>query len=160
MKKALYFLVITISFIACTSTDKKGDGNGDNSNYIKDSIAQAERAKAMSDTANYTNMEWLDSTFLSMGNVNEGEQVEVSFRFKNTGEKPLVIANVTASCGCTVPETPQQPFAPGEEGVIKAKFDSKGRPGENRKHISVDANTNPSRSHDLEFVVVVKKENL
>lgn len=153
MKNIIFILSITTILLACTSTDKK---TGD-SNSKSDSTLQAEKAKIMSDTANYTSIQWLDSTFLSMGTVNEGAQVEVSFRFKNTGTKPLVIANVTASCGCTIPETPQQPFAPGEEGVIKAKFDSKGRPGENRKHISVDANTTPSRDHDLEFTVDVKK---
>ena len=153
MKKILFILSITTVLLACTTTDKK---SGDSSNN-SDSTLQAEKAKIMSDTANYTSIQWLDSTFLSMGTVNEGAQVEVSFRFKNTGTQPLVIANVTASCGCTIPETPQQPFAPGEEGVIKAKFDSKGRPGENRKHINVDANTTPSRDHDLEFTVDVKK---
>lgn len=153
MKKIIFILSITTVLLACTSTDKKsGDANSNS-----DSTIQAEKAKMMSDTANYTTLQWLDSTFLSMGTVNEGAQVEVSFRFKNTGTKPLVIANVTASCGCTIPETPQQPFAPGEEGVIKAKFDSKGRLGENRKHINVDANTTPSRDHDLEFTVDVKK---
>ena len=49
----------------------------------------------------------------------------------------------------------EKQLAPGEEGVTKAKFDSKGRPCENRKHISVDANTNPSRSHSLDFRVEV-----
>ncbi len=153
MKKAIFILCVTAGFFACTSSDKKSSDVGNN----PDSTMQAEKAEMMNDTANYTTLQWLDSTFLSMGTVNEGAQVEVSFRFKNTGNKPLVIANVTASCGCTIPETPQQPFAPGEEGVIKAKFDSKGRLGENRKHISVDANTTPSRAHDLEFTVDVKK---
>lgn len=153
MKKTIFILSIAAGLLSCTSTDKK---TGDTSNNA-DSLMQVEKAKLMSDTANYTNIQWLDSTFLSMGTVNEGAQVEVSFRFKNIGTKPLVIANVTASCGCTIPETPQQPFAPGEEGVIKAKFDSKGRVGEQRKHISVDANTTPSRAHDLEFTVDVKK---
>lgn len=153
MKKTIFILSIAVGLFACTSSDKK---SGDTTNNA-DSLMQVEKAKLMNDTANYTSILWLDSTFLSMGTVNEGAQVEVSFRFKNTGTKPLVIANVTASCGCTIPETPQQPFAPGEEGVIKAKFDSKGRTGEQRKHISVDANTTPSRSHDLEFTVDVKK---
>lgn len=153
MKNAIFILCVSAVLFACTSTDKN-PGEATNN---PDSLMQVEKAKLMSDTANYTSIQWLDSTFLSMGSVNEGAQVEVSFRFKNTGTKPLVIANVTASCGCTIPETPQQPFAPGEEGVIKAKFDSKGRLGENRKHINVDANTTPSRAHDLEFTVEVKK---
>jgi hypothetical protein len=152
MKRTFFFLFVAAGFVACTSADKK---TGESTNA--DSTMRAEKAKLMSDTANYTSIQWLDSTFLSMGTVNEGAQVEVSFRFKNTGNKPLVIADVTASCGCTIPETPQQPFAPGEEGTIKAKFNSEGRPGENRKHINVDANTSPSRSHELNFTVDVKK---
>lgn len=152
MNRAFFIVFISTCLLACTTSDKKA-GQSSNS----DSTLQAEKALMMSDTLNYTSLQWIDSTFLSMGTVNEGAQVEVSFRFKNIGNKPLVIANVTASCGCTIPETPQQPFAPGEEGVIKAKFDSQNRPGENRKHITVDANTNPSRTHDLEFTVDVKK---
>lgn len=154
MKKALFILLASAGLMACTSTDKKINDAGNPS----DSAVQAEKAKMMSDTANFTSIQWLDSTFLSMGTVNEGAQVEVSFRFKNAGDKPLVIASVTAGCGCTIPETPQQPFAPGEEGVIKATFDSKGRVGENRKNITVDANTTPFRTHGLEFTVNVKKD--
>lgn len=154
MKKALFFLVLSAGIIACTSTDKK---SGVVANA--DSALQADKAKMLDDTSNYTSIEWIDSTFISMGIVKEGAQVEVSYRFKNSGNKPLIIANVTASCGCTIPETPQQPFAPGEEGVIKAKFDSKNRLAMNRKHISVDANTKPSRSHELEFTVDVRKQD-
>ncbi len=153
MKKTLFILFAALGLMACTSTDKKSAESENKS----DSTLQAEKAKMMSDTANYTSLQWLDSTFLSMGTVKEGAQVEVSFRFKNTGNKPLVIASVTAGCGCTIPETPQQPFAPGEEGVIKATFDSKGRLGENRKNITVDANTATSRTHTLEFTVNVTK---
>lgn len=157
MKKYFFSIIFLTGLIACTSTDKRSTEEKEREAFIKDSTLEAEKIKAINDTANYTTIQWLDSTFLNMGTVNEGAMVEVSFRFKNTGDKPLVIANVSASCGCTVPEKPEQPFAPGEEGTIKAKFDSKNRPGENRKHISVDANTKPIRTHDLEFTVDVKK---
>ena len=155
MKQSLVATALAVLLFACKSADKKGDVTNEQEQRIQDSIRYAERQKVMNDTANYTSLTWLDSTFLDMGKVKEGQVVEVSYRFKNTGAKPLVILDVTASCGCTVPEKPEQPFAPGEEGVIKAKFDSKGRPGENRKHISVDANTYPSRSHSLDFRVEV-----
>ena len=82
--------------------------------------------------------------------------VEVSYRFKNAGDKNLVIANVSASCGCTVPEKPEKPFAPGEEGVIKAKFNSKGRSkGETRKDVFVTANTKPENLTQLSFRVEI-----
>lgn len=155
MKHLLVATALAGLLIACKSADKKDSSLSEKEKQVQDSILYAEKQKAMADTANYTTLTWLDSTYLDMGKVKEGQVVEVSYRFKNTGTKPLVIMDVTASCGCTVPEKPDQPFAPGEEGVIKAKFDSKGRPGENRKHISVDANTTPSRTHSLDFRVEV-----
>ena len=76
--------------------------------------------------------------------MKEGDNLNVSFRFKNTGSKPLVISNVTASCGCTVPEVPKKPYAPGKTGVIKASFNSAGKPNMQSKQVTVYANTNPA----------------
>jgi hypothetical protein len=139
------------AFYGCKTNDKKpGEG----------SIPVVEKQKALKDSANFTTVEWLDSTYKDLGKMVEGQQIEVSFRFRNTGEKNLIIADVTASCGCTVPEKPEKPFAPGEEGVIKAKFDSNGRPvGENRKEVYVTANTRPSVSQSLTFRVEITKKN-
>ncbi|HEX4877762.1 MAG TPA: DUF1573 domain-containing protein [Chitinophagaceae bacterium] len=155
MKKISLLLVIVAGVIACKSTDKKTDEEKMREAWIKDSTEQAEKMKVLNDSTNFTSIQWLDSVYMDMGKVKEGQVVEVSYRFKNTGTKPLVIVNVVASCGCTVPEKPEEPIAPGEEGVIKAKFDSNGRKGENRKHITVDANTSPVKTHDLEFRVEV-----
>ena len=155
MKKLFIVLAAGLSLAACTTSDKKPGDEKTKEALQKDSTLYAEKMKVMADTANYTTLQWLDSTFTDMGKVKEGKQVEVSYRFKNTGDKPLVIASVTASCGCTVPEKPEEPIAPGAEGRIKAKFDSNGRKGTNDKHISVDANTKPSRSLELSFRVEV-----
>jgi hypothetical protein len=84
----------------------------------------------------------------------EGTVVNVQFRFKNTGNKMLVITDVAASCGCTVPEKPEKPIAPGAEGVIKATFDSKNRIGTNHKVITVILNTE-NRTQQLVFDVEV-----
>ena len=65
----------------------------------------------------------------------------INFHFKNTGSKPLIIENVSASCGCTVPEKPNAPIAPGEEGLIKAEFNSAGRVGQASKNVTVTCNT-------------------
>jgi hypothetical protein len=121
-------------------------------------VTKEERDKALRDSANFTTVQWLDSTYKDMGKVKEGQQVEVAFRFKNTGTKNLVFNDVSASCGCTVPEKPEQAFAPGQEGVIKAKFDSKGKPvGETRKEVFVIANTKPEISQTLIFRVEITK---
>jgi len=94
----------------------------------------------MQDSANWTTIQWLDSV-QNFGKVTDGEKIVISFHFKNTGTKPLIISNVTAGCGCTVPEKPEAPIAPGEEGVIKAEFNSSGRVGMASKNVNVTCNT-------------------
>lgn len=78
-------------------------------------------------------------------------KVSCSFSFVNTGDKPLIITRVTASCGCTRPEFPLQPIAPGDSGKIKITYNAVGRPGSFDKNIMVYANTDPERT-----VLVVK----
>lgn len=110
------------------------------------------------DTANYTAIEWIDPVHQDLGKVNQGQVVEVTWRFKNAGPKPLIITNASASCGCTVADKPEEPIAPGEEGVIKAKFDSHDRENMQNKQVYVEANTKGSRTHQLDFSIdVVKK---
>ena len=144
--KKLLFVICVAGLFACQTADKKTGAV----------LTQEEKDKAARDSANFTTIEWLDSTVKDLGQIKEGQVVEVSYRFKNTGDKPLIIAGVSASCGCTVPEKPEKPIAPGREDVIKAKFDSKGRPkGENRKDVFVTANTKPQSSTQLSFKVVI-----
>jgi hypothetical protein len=80
------------------------------------------------------------------GKVIQGEKVTYSFNFKNTGKSDLIIAQVKASCGCTAPSYPKEPIKPGEEGVLKVTFDSKGRKGIQNKSITVLSNCQPSRN--------------
>ena len=155
MKKLLIVLATTGSLIACKTADKKSDEEKARDQYLKDSIGAVEKSRVLQDTLNFTSIQWLDSTYLNLGKVTKGKTVEVAFRFKNNGSKPLVITDVSPGCGCTVPEKPEKPFAPGEEGVIKAKFESKNQhEGENTKSITVIANTNPGASR-LTFRVEV-----
>ncbi|REE00586.1 DUF1573 domain-containing protein [Marinoscillum furvescens] len=77
------------------------------------------------------------------GEIKEGDVVEKIFKFKNTGEAPLIISSATASCGCTVPVWPKEPIGVGEEGEIKVRFDSKGKPGIQNKTVTITANTYP-----------------
>ena len=90
--------------------------------------------------------------------MKEGETLDVNFRFKNSGNKPLVISRVWAQCGCTVAETPQKPYGPGETGVIKASFNSTAKPGLNSKDVYLTANTNPANT-TLTFRVDVKAKS-
>ena len=147
MKATWVVLVSLVAVAACKNADKKVTISKGSENEL-----------ALKDSANFTTIEWLDSMHRDLGKITEGEQLEVSFRFRNTGSKPLVIVNVRASCGCTIPETPKEPFAPGAEGFIKARFNSSSRVGPNRKEIYVKANTNPSTTQVLEFNVQVEKK--
>lgn len=90
----------------------------------------------------------------SFGTISEGQQVEHLFKFKNAGDFPLIINNVAASCGCTIPEWPHEPIGPDEESAIKVRFNSKGKVGPNAKTVTIYANTNPTAT-TINFTVEV-----
>jgi len=80
------------------------------------------------------------------GTIKEGELVHHIFKFKNSGKAPLVITNASGTCGCTVPEWPKEPIAPGKSGEIKVTFNSKGKRGVEEKEVYVMANTIPNKT--------------
>ncbi|WP_293711553.1 DUF1573 domain-containing protein [uncultured Parabacteroides sp.] len=82
-----------------------------------------------------------DQTSHDFTQIKEADgKVSTTFVVKNTGEAPLVITRVIASCGCTTPEWTKEPIAPGQTGDIKITYDPKGRPGPFSKTISVYSN--------------------
>lgn len=106
----------------------------------KDKPADTPIAKEVKDP---TTVDIIDSVY-DFGKIAEGDNVEFSYRFKNSGTRPLIVSEAAASCGCTVPEKPEKPIMPGEMGFIKVKFNSQGRPGQTHKTISVSSNAQPS----------------
>lgn len=74
------------------------------------------------------------------GKITEGTKASHKFKFTNEGDAPLVIKNVQPSCGCTTPKWPKKPIMPGESDVIKAVYNSKGRPGNFHKTVTVKTN--------------------
>ena len=66
--------------------------------------------------------------------------VSCTFEFTNTGDKPLLIIDATASCGCTRPEYPTKPIKPGKKGKIKVTYSPIGRPGAFKKTVKVKTN--------------------
>ena len=82
-----------------------------------------------------------EETLYDFGTIKEADgNVSHTFIISNTGDKPLVITRVIASCGCTTPEWPKAPIAPGQKGEIKVTFNPDGRPGPFAKTISVYSN--------------------
>lgn len=78
--------------------------------------------------------------------ITEGEKVAYDFKFTNTGEAPLIISEVKASCGCTTPSWPKGVIKPGSSDVIKVVYNSTGRPGQFSKGIVVTSNTYPNQT--------------
>lgn len=144
MKKlsAILFSVLALFFYACDDTQ-----NTDGSISANRLIAVPETADENADPADVevAVISFSEKEF-NFGEVESGEIVEHVFAFTNSGEAPLIISNAKASCGCTVPEWPKDPIAPGDEGKIKVRFDSKGKSGVQNKVVTVTANTQPSQT--------------
>ena len=67
--------------------------------------------------------------------------VTCTFNYTNTGDKPLVINQAVASCGCTVPEYTKEPVQPGQKGSIKVTYNGTGKfPGHFKKSITIRTN--------------------
>ena len=82
-----------------------------------------------------------ETTSFDFGTIKEADgKVSHTFEVSNTGDMPLVITRVIASSGCTTPEWPKEPVAPGKKAQIKVTFDPAGRPGPFTKTISVYSN--------------------
>lgn len=134
MKKLiLNTAILSALLIAC---------NNENANKLPTNVINI---SATADSSNQTNDVKPAITFEeykhNFGIIKEGDYAEYSFKFKNTGDGDLLIANATASCGCTVPDYPKGIIKPGEEGLIKVKFDSKGKVGVFEKTITITCNT-------------------
>jgi hypothetical protein len=112
---------------------------------------------ALKDSTKFTTIQWLDSANRDFGKIAEGKKLEVSYRFKNSGNMPLIIQRVQPSCGCTIAEQPNEPILPGNEGVIKAAFNSEAHVGTNQKSLYVFANTKGNQRYELRFRVEVEK---
>ena len=87
------------------------------------------------------------------GNIKYDGDPNCTFEFTNTGNEPLIISNAKGSCGCTVPEWPKEPIAPGAKGSIKVKYDTK-RSGTINKSVTISSNA----VNEPEKVIRIKGE--
>ena len=143
-----FFLLLT----ACQETEKKDvqektvkeikeQGGISNADIIRNPVT----ANAPTDTVNVAKIVFEEHVH-EFGTVEEGDVVEHIFKFTNTGKIPLVISNARSTCGCTVPEWPQDPIEAGGSGSIKVKFNTKGKKGNQKKPVTITANTYPQKS--------------
>ena len=82
-----------------------------------------------------------EKELIDMGTYNQydDDSSRCEFKFTNTGKEPLIIEKAKGSCGCTVPEWPKEPIAPGETATIKVNYDEK-RVGPYTKSITITSN--------------------
>ncbi|MCB0578942.1 MAG: DUF1573 domain-containing protein [Phaeodactylibacter sp.] len=144
-------LATTIIVFACNNSSQPGgnseksleeiksDGPVRNSDIIRSPVSANEPV----DTVNVARIAFEDETF-DFGEVDEGAVVEHVFQFVNTGKAPLLISSARSTCGCTVPEWPKEPVAPGATGNITVKFNTQGKKNQQTKPVTIVANTYPA----------------
>lgn len=132
MKKIFLSVACLAVFAACNNQNAE-------TSTTTDTIAVASPAVSPEEAPAFK----FEKESYDFGEITEGEKVSYEFKFKNVGKSPLIITSATATCGCTVPEYPKEPVAPGADGVISVVFNSAGKPGMQNKVITITANTSP-----------------
>lgn len=103
---------------------------------------QTEKTSGHTDTAKSDSLPFItfDERAVDLGRIVEGEIVGAEFFFKNTGKANLIIKDVQASCGCTIPKWEKMPVPPGKEGSIQVLFNTSGRTGLQNKSVRIISN--------------------
>jgi len=146
-----YFFILMVLVLSSCSENKPTNSNiessivsnEENDKALKKELSEVEKEEQKA-LASSTTMSFdkLDHDF---GTIKEGSTNKVLFKVTNTGKKPLIISDVSASCGCTTPKKPEYPIAPGKSDVIEVVFlPTPLQAKEQTKKITVQANTEPS----------------
>lgn len=94
------------------------------------------------------------------GDISQGDKVEHTFKFTNTGNEPLILSNVLTTCGCTATNWPRDPIAPGKSGEITVSFNSAGKMGVQNKVVTIVSNaTNAQEKVKIVTNVLPKKDS-
>ncbi len=138
MEQNFFFITVFFLFISCkqTAENSKEPLSGDLI-HNPATISGIEENKKIAELT----FENLSHDF---GKLTEGSKGEYDFKFKNTGNVPLLISDVQATCGCTTPYWPKRLIFPDSSEKIRVVYDSKNRVGQFSKDIVVTANTYPN----------------
>ena len=99
----------------------------------------------------------LETSSHDFGSITQGDVVERVFKFKNTGNQPLIITNIQTSCGCTTPVWPRDPIMPGGSGEIKVGFNSAGKLNKQTKTLPILSNSVNDASITFTTTVLTKQ---
>jgi hypothetical protein len=128
----LFLGCIVLSFSSCN-----------NNRITSDVIQNPNTANGKADMSQLPSFTF-EAEYHDFGKIMQGETVSYPFKFRNSGKTDLIIADVSTSCGCTVPSYPKAPIHPGQDGVVKVSFNSAGKHGFQNKSIVIVANTQPN----------------
>ena len=145
MTKIIYTTILLLALVSCDQKSRE-------TKNLNTSAIETDQTSNKEPIISFDKKTW------DFGTITDGEVVEHTFRFTNTGTTDLVISSASASCGCTIPNWPKEPIAPGEKGEIKVEFNSNGKKDMVTKDITILANTNPVKTI-LQIKVFVEKKS-
>jgi len=127
MKK--YIILLAVLFVAVTSYSQQANGNSNAGPVIT-----------------------FEKKTHDFGDMAQGDNVQETFKFTNTGTEPLLITNVQVTCGCTTPKGwPRDPIMPGGKGEITVAFNSAGKIGKQNKVVTIVSNASNSDGGQISF---------
>ncbi len=139
MKKILLTIVLSACVVGFASAQKQKKTTTKKATPTVTTPVKETEAKIEIVTDGLPVIKFVEETH-DFGNIKEGTQATYEFKFTNTGNAPLILEAVNASCGCTTPEWSREPIAPGQTGKVVATFNSSGKPGNQVKTITVKYN--------------------
>lgn len=136
MKKLVFSLLTVVVFASCNNSKSAKNTNSDSLGVNQTSSVDSASAPKFK----------FEKEVYDFGKITEGEKVSFDYEFTNIGKTPLIIKEAIATCGCTVPEPPKEPIAPGAKSKIKVVFSSAGKEGLQDKVVTITANTIPAQT--------------
>lgn len=132
---------------AAKSTFERSPSNANSMAVTNKQATPADPMSTRSDVpAGPTTSIKFDESSYDFGKIMQDSENEKVFSFTNTGKEPLIISNAKGSCGCTVPQYPKEPIAPGETGEIKVVYKPGKQKNKQNKTVTITANTKPEKT--------------
>ena len=144
-KKNLLIPIIAWSLWSCNTDTNKEVQENQSSEPVGTIIRNPISADGSIDTTMMAKIS-LEEERWTFDTITSGQVIEHTFNFTNSSSTPLLISNVSSSCGCTVPEWSKEAVDPGKSSSIQVRFDSDQRKGFQEKTIIITANTFPTKT--------------
>ncbi len=139
MKYISILLFSTLLLFACGGSETASAESTDAVSNGKTAIDSAQSVTGGPDIV-------FESEVFNFGKVKQGEEINHVFKFKNTGDQPLIV-EAKGSCGCTVPEVPKEPVAPGAVGELGVKVNTSNKRGQTSVTVYVSSNAKSGKKN-------------